>query len=98
MLSTHTPASRARERGTATHSAAGARLAPPSTTAGGILTRRRRTGSATPVATRTQAVALMALRTRKGGEYMECPAWAWCCAALVAFATTDRAGIKARAF
>ena len=94
MFSTHTPASRARERGTATHSAAGASAAPPSTTAGGILSRRRRTGKATPVATRTQAVARMALLARKGGEYKECLTLSRP-RRLVALATTVDAGIKA---
>jgi hypothetical protein len=34
--------------------------------------RRRSAGRATPVATRIQAVARMALLARKGGEYKEC--------------------------
>src|SRR5690349_10851134 len=71
MFRMQTAASRRRERGTATHSAIGARPAPTSTTGRGILARRRTTGRATPVATRTQAVARMPLGARKGGEYMD---------------------------
>src|SRR5437899_8973073 len=74
MLRRQTAASRVRERGTATHSAAGVIPAPTRTTGGGILRRRRSAGRATPVATRTQAVARMPLVARKGGEYMRCPA------------------------
>ena len=73
MLRMQTPASRARERGTATHSAAGASPAPARTTGRGMRMRRRTTGRATPAATRTQAVARMPLVARKGGEYMRCP-------------------------
>src|ERR1700760_2015453 len=73
MFRMHTPASRARDRGVAMHSAAGARPAPARTAAGGIFRRLRKAGRGTPVATRTQAVARMPLVARKGGEYMECP-------------------------
>src|ERR1700733_4286853 len=72
MLSAHSPMSRDRDRGIATHNAAGAKPAPASTTARGILARLRRTGRATPAATRTQAVARMPVGARKGGEYKSC--------------------------
>ena len=64
-----------RPRGTATHSAAGReRRRRPAPTAGGSLTRRRRTGSATPAATRAQAAALMALDARKARRVYGVPA------------------------
>src|SRR5438105_882736 len=72
MLSRTTATSRARERGTATHNATGGIPAPAKTTGRAVRRRRRRAGRATPVATRTQAVARMPLVTRKGGEYMGC--------------------------
>ena len=71
MFSAQTATSRARLRGTATHSATGASAdrsrAPP---AAGSFSRRRSAGAATPAATRAQAVARMPLDARKGAEYM----------------------------
>ena len=65
MFRAHTPTSRARPRGIATTSAAGANAEAAITPAGCGLTLRRSAGAATPAATRAQAVALMALETRK---------------------------------
>src|ERR1700736_2652345 len=81
MLRTQTAASRvgrrewalpAGRRGTATHSATGAIAAEPSTTAGGSFTRRRTSGAATPAATRPQALARIALDTRKSRPVYVC--------------------------
>ena len=65
MLSAHTDTSLTKVRREATHRAAGAITAAPTTAAGGTLIRRLSTGAAAPAATRAQAVALIALDIRK---------------------------------
>ena len=73
MFSAPTATSRARERGAATHNASGALHAAPRTAAAGSRARRLTAGAATPAATRTHALARMALETRKTREYMRAP-------------------------